>query len=77
MVVLGGAGTLAGPVVGAAIIVVVKMVASSYIDRWSTLLGLIFIGSVLFLPNGIVPGFQALRRPRVRRALPAPKPSVP
>ena len=63
MVVLGGAGTLAGPVVGATIIVVVKMVASSWIDRWSTLLGLIFIASVMLLPQGIVPGLRRRARP--------------
>ncbi len=67
MVVLGGAGTLAGPIVGAVIITVVKMVVSSYVDRWSSLLGLIFIVSVMLLPQGIVPGLLALRRPRALR----------
>ena len=62
MVVLGGAGTLAGPVAGAVIITVVKTVVSSYVDRWSTLLGLIFIVVVMLLPQGLVPGLQALRR---------------
>jgi branched-chain amino acid transport system permease protein len=64
MVVLGGAGTLAGPVAGAVIITVVKTVVSSYVDRWSLLLGLIFIGVVMVMPHGLVPGLAALRRPR-------------
>ena len=64
MVVLGGAGTLAGPIVGATVITVVKMVVSSYVDRWSSLLGVIFIVSVMLLPQGIVPGLALLRRVR-------------
>ncbi len=61
MVVLGGAGTLAGPVAGAAIIVLVKTVVSSYVDRWASLLGLIFIVVVMLLPQGLVPGLLGLR----------------
>ena len=56
MVVLGGAGTLAGPVLGAIIITVVKMLISSYVDRWFTLLGATIIIVVMFMPMGIVPG---------------------
>ena len=62
MVILGGAGTLAGPVVGAVIITLVRLVVSSYVDRWFSLLGGIFILAVLFMPQGIVPGLQRLRR---------------
>ena len=71
MVVLGGAGTLAGPVVGAAVITVVKTVISSYVDRWSTLLGLVFIVTVMFMPRGIVPGFRRLFSARPARPAPA------
>jgi branched-chain amino acid transport system permease protein len=67
MVVLGGAGTLAGPVAGAVVITVVKTVVSSYVDRWSSLLGLIFIVVVMLLPQGLVPGLQALGRRRPAR----------
>ena len=68
MVVLGGAGTLAGPVVGAAVITVVKTVVSSYIDRWSSLLGLIFIFTVMVMPRGLVPGSSRLFATRPRPA---------
>ena len=64
MVVLGGAGTLAGPVAGAAIITLVKTVASSYVERWSSLLGLVFILVVMFMPEGLVPGVRRLTRRR-------------
>jgi branched-chain amino acid transport system permease protein len=64
MVVLGGAGTLAGPVAGAAVITLVKTVVSSYVDRWSSLLGLVFILVVTFMPRGLVPGLRELVRRR-------------
>lgn len=60
MVIAGGAGTLMGPVVGAAIVVLLKMVASAYVARWVLLLGLTFIGIVMFLPEGVVPGLVRL-----------------
>ncbi len=60
MVVLGGAGTLAGPVAGATVITVVKTIVSTYVDRWSSLLGLIFIVSVMLMPRGLVPGMRRL-----------------
>ena len=68
MVVLGGAGTLAGPVAGAMIITLMKTVVSSYVDRWSSLLGLIFIVVVMLLPQGLVPGLMGRRLRRVPTA---------
>jgi branched-chain amino acid transport system permease protein len=64
MVIAGGAGTLSGPVVGAALVVLLKNVASAYIDRWIMLLGLVFIFIVMFVPGGIVAGLGRLRGPR-------------
>jgi branched-chain amino acid transport system permease protein len=61
MVIAGGAGTLSGPVVGAALVVLLKNVASAYIDRWIMLLGLVFIFIVMFVPGGIVAGVARLR----------------
>jgi branched-chain amino acid transport system permease protein len=65
MVIAGGAGTLSGPVVGAALVVLLKNVASAYIDRWIMLLGLVFIFIVMFVPGGIVAGLARLRGPRL------------
>ena len=42
----------------------VRLVASSYLERWFSLLGAIFILVVLFMPQGIVPGLRHARRPR-------------
>ncbi|MEF2553849.1 branched-chain amino acid ABC transporter permease [Aurantimonas sp. A2-1-M11] len=56
MVIAGGAGTLFGPVVGAALVIILKNVVSAYIARWVMLLGAIFVAIVLFMPEGLVPG---------------------
>ena len=56
MVISGGASTLFGPVVGAALVVIVKNVVSAYITRWNFLLGAIFVAIVIFMPEGLVPG---------------------
>jgi branched-chain amino acid transport system permease protein len=62
MVIAGGSGTLLGPVVGAALVVVMKNVASGYIERWNFLLGAIFVAIVVFMPEGLVPGAARLWR---------------
>ena len=65
MVIAGGPGTLAGPVIGAALVVLLKNVASGFVERWIMLLGFVFIFIVMFVPGGIVAGVQRLAaRPR-------------
>jgi branched-chain amino acid transport system permease protein len=59
-VIAGGSGTLAGPAVGAALVLLLKNYASAYIERWNMLLGLVFLFIVLVMPTGIVPGLQKL-----------------
>ena len=67
MVISGGAGTLLGPIVGAALVVVVKSVVSGFIERWNMLLGAIFVAIVIFMPDGLVPGTARLWRLAWRR----------
>jgi branched-chain amino acid transport system permease protein len=59
-VIAGGSGTLGGPAVGAALVLLLKNYASAYLERWNMLLGLVFLFIVLVMPNGLVPGFSAL-----------------
>jgi branched-chain amino acid transport system permease protein len=59
-VIAGGAGTLGGPAVGAALVLLLKNYASAYLERWNMLLGLVFLFIVLVMPAGIVPGFSRL-----------------
>jgi branched-chain amino acid transport system permease protein len=60
MVVSGGPGTFAGPLVGAALVLLIKNVASSYIESWQMLLGVMFLLVVVATPDGLVPGFARL-----------------
>jgi branched-chain amino acid transport system permease protein len=62
MAILGGASTLTGPIVGAAIITLIKNVVSTYVERWNTLLGLTFVVVIMFMPYGLVPGCTQLWR---------------
>jgi branched-chain amino acid transport system permease protein len=57
-VIAGGSGTLAGPVIGAAIVVLLKNYVSAYVERWNFLLGLVFVLIVIFMPDGLVPGVK-------------------
>lgn len=59
-VIAGGSGTLGGPIVGAALITILKNYVSGYIERWNMLLGFVFLAIVLIVPEGIVPGLQRL-----------------
>ncbi|PIT77398.1 branched-chain amino acid ABC transporter permease [Limnohabitans sp. JirII-31] len=53
-VIAGGSGTLAGPLLGALVVVVLKNYASAYVERWNMLLGLVFLFIVIFMPAGLV-----------------------
>lgn len=57
-VIAGGAGTIAGPIVGATIVVILKNYVSAYLERWNMLLGLVFVLIVIFMPDGVVPGVR-------------------
>ena len=57
-VIAGGSGTLAGPVAGAVIVVILKNYVSAYIERWNMLLGFVFVVIVVFMPDGVVPGLR-------------------
>lgn len=59
-VIAGGAGTLAGPAIGAAIILLLKNYVSAYVERWNMLLGFVFVLIVVFMPDGLVPGVKRL-----------------
>ena len=59
-VIAGGAGTLAGPAIGAAIILLLKNYVSAYVERWNMLLGFDFVLIVVFMPDGLVPGIKRL-----------------
>jgi branched-chain amino acid transport system permease protein len=54
MSILGGVGTLTGAFVGAGVVIYIENDVSSWLARWQTLLGVVFVLVVLFAPDGIV-----------------------
>lgn len=60
MVILGGAGTIVGPAIGAVVIVLLEYVVSQYTGRWISVLGVIYILVVLRAPSGLYPPLRNL-----------------
>jgi branched-chain amino acid transport system permease protein len=54
MVMIGGLGTLAGPVIGGAFFVLLQEKVSSYVDWYFMVIGLVLIVIVLFMPRGLL-----------------------
>src|SRR5215510_4204776 len=62
-VAVGGRGTLLGPVVGAVGVNWLQSVLTTkYPDLWLIVLGSLFVGVVLFFPDGVVGGARKLAR---------------
>jgi branched-chain amino acid transport system permease protein len=66
MTMLGGAGTLIGPALGAAIVLLMKNVVSSYSEHWLAIIGITFICCVMFFPGGLWGSLQKVRWRGVR-----------
>ncbi len=70
--IVGGAGTLAGPVLGTLLLVFLRdFLSTVLISVYPILVGAILIVSITFFPKGIVGSVLAWRRGRVRAAAPA------
>ena len=54
MVILGGAGTLIGPAIGAGLIVFLEDFVSSMTEHWVLVLGIIYVLVTLFAPRGLI-----------------------
>ena len=62
-VAMGGRGTLIGPIIGAGIVNGTKSIFTQILpEYWLYLLGLLFILTTLFLPNGVVGLLAKLRK---------------
>lgn len=53
MVILGGVGTLFGPLLGAAVFIVLESILASWTENWQLGLGLILLFVVLFTNGGV------------------------
>jgi branched-chain amino acid transport system permease protein len=58
IVVLGGMRNFWGPLVGAAIFVLVQNYVSAVTQNWMTVIGLVFVLSVMFFPLGVLGFFR-------------------
>jgi branched-chain amino acid transport system permease protein len=67
MVMIGGLGTLVGPVIGGAFFILLQEKISSYVQWYFIVIGLVLIVIVLFMPKGLL-GLRRLLRPRSWRA---------
>jgi len=54
MVIIGGPGTLVGPFLGSAVFLLLQNFVSTYTERWMLVLGVAFVGFVLFAPAGLL-----------------------
>ena len=70
MVIVGGIGTMSGPMVGAVIIVAIQNWLSLYVERWPIIEGVIFVVVVLFAREGIVGAISKFWSKRVHRRPP-------
>jgi len=54
MTIVGGMGTLVGPVLGAVAIILLRDWLSNYTESWSLVMGLLFMASVLGFRGGLI-----------------------
>jgi branched-chain amino acid transport system permease protein len=54
MVVLGGAGTLVGGVIGAGIVLLLREYLSTLVPWWQYVLGGVYVLTILYLPTGLM-----------------------
>ena len=67
MVIVGGVGTLFGGIVGSAVIIVLENIVSSFTERWSMVLGGLFVLTMIFAPEGILGKARAALASRRKR----------
>ena len=68
MTLLGGIGTLYGPIYGVVVFEVLKEALSSRTVHWYGILGLIFIAATMYMPRGIQGAVTAFRQRLVERS---------
>lgn len=67
MAIVGGSGTILGPFLGAGVILVLRNWVSGFFELYAAVLGVVFIATVLWAPEGIM-GIAGRLRARIARA---------
>jgi branched-chain amino acid transport system permease protein len=73
MSIMGGTKFFLGPVVGAALFILIKDTIQTVAEFWMLWMGLIFVATVMFLPGGVVGFLSSLRLFRLPTAMPPKK----
>jgi branched-chain amino acid transport system permease protein len=60
MVILGGSGTMLGPLIGAFVVTFGQHQFSLYTDRWPMIIGAIYVVTILTAPDGFVGAWRRL-----------------
>jgi len=68
MTLLGGMYSFFGPAIGAAVLYLLDVFTNQFTEYWPTVLGVILLAILLFLPEGIVGLAQKIRRRTSARA---------
>jgi branched-chain amino acid transport system permease protein len=68
IVLLGGMGTLVGPMIGGGLFVVIRELVKPYLADWTIVLGIVFIVFILYLPNGTI-SMVDIAREKIRERL--------
>ena len=66
MVLVGAAGTLFGPMLGAVVFVFLQYVVSTHTERWLFVIGIIYVVIALYAPQGALTFLWAWWRRRTR-----------
>ncbi len=67
MCLLGGWFTFAGPILGAAITVALRIFVGKYTEYWTLILGIILILLIFFLPEGVMGYFVGAFKTRTKK----------
>jgi branched-chain amino acid transport system permease protein len=67
MCLLGGWFTFAGPILGAAITVALRIFVGKYTEYWTLILGIILILLIFFLPEGVMGYFEGAFKTRTKK----------
>jgi len=73
MVLVGGTGTIVGPFIGSAIIIGIRNWVSAYIEQWMIVMGLVFIITMVWTPDGVL---GVMRRLGARIAMSHARPGL-
>lgn len=66
MCILGGMFTFIGPVLGATMVVLLRIFVGTYTEYWTLILGIILLLLVIFLPEGVMGYFQEKFKPSAK-----------